>query len=323
MSRLAAAPAGAFRRLLDRHLFRLREHEALPATLRQRRIFILPTATGVAFAVTLCVLLLASINYTLSLGFALTFLLAGAAIASIFHAFRNLLRLEIHRGAIHHAHCGEAAHVELLLRSPDQRARPAIAVRIAGKQALLDVPAGGEACARLALATTRRGWLSPGRVIIETRYPLGLIRAWSVLTPEWRVLVYPALETAPPPPPHSAHDHDGGSAGGEADFDGLREHRRSDSPKRVAWKAVARTDEMVSKAFSGGGAMPTVFDWHTLPAALDDEARLRRLTRWVVDAAHGSQPFTLILPGLTLGPDHSAAHQRACLKALALFPARP
>ena len=320
--RVAAAPAPGFiRRQLDRHLFRLRPDEALPITLRQRRIYVLPTGTGLAFAGTLVVLLLASINYTLSLGFALTFLLAGIGIASIFHAFRNLLHLEVHAGAAPPVHCGQSAHVELVLRSARQGARPSLDVRSATSQVRVSLPDSGTVCARLALPTHARGWAPLGRVTIETRYPLGLIRAWSVLTPATRVLVYPALE-AHAPAPSSVHGDDGddGPHDGDATFAGLREHRRSDSPKRIAWKAVARTGTLVSKAFTEGGGAAQVFDWNALPATLDTEARLQRLTRWVVDAAQNAQPYTLILPERTLGPDNTTEHRQACLRALALFP---
>jgi hypothetical protein len=46
--------------------------------LGQRNIYILPTRAGFTFAGTLLVMLLAAINYQLNLGYALTFLLAGA-----------------------------------------------------------------------------------------------------------------------------------------------------------------------------------------------------------------------------------------------------
>jgi hypothetical protein len=56
-------------------IFRANVPETPPVTLVQRRIFILPTKQGYTFAATVGILLLASINYALSLGFVLTFLL--------------------------------------------------------------------------------------------------------------------------------------------------------------------------------------------------------------------------------------------------------
>src|SRR3990172_6231332 len=68
--------------------------------LRQRRVYILPTRLGLIFGATLFILLLGSINYVLALGFVLTFVLSGMAIAGMVHTVRNLLRLSIHAGRV-------------------------------------------------------------------------------------------------------------------------------------------------------------------------------------------------------------------------------
>ena len=52
-----------------------------PITLGHRRVYIMPTRTGMMFAATLAIMLVGSINYVLSLGFMLTFLLSGLALA--------------------------------------------------------------------------------------------------------------------------------------------------------------------------------------------------------------------------------------------------
>jgi len=313
------APLGALRRRIDRWLFRLRPAEPYPVMLRQRRIFVLPTAAGLGFGATLFAMLLASINYTLSLGFALTFLLAGLGIASVFHAFRNLLHLEIRSGAAHRAHAGEAVRFEVLLIDHSGRTRPGLRIRAGEAIADAQVPENGRNCVVLSQRGHRRGWQSIGRLVIETTYPLGLVRAWSVLTPDQRVLVYPALESHSPPPPRGSGTHEGSGQGqGDDDFSGLREHQMTDSPQRIAWKAVARSDALVSKDFTGGLGADLLLDWHRLPPGMDAEARLNRLARWVVDAAHAGQRYTLVLPDRQLGPARSAAHREACLEALAL-----
>ncbi|HQU89912.1 MAG: DUF58 domain-containing protein [Zoogloeaceae bacterium] len=308
------------RQVIDRRLFRIRPAEALPIRLPQRRIFILPTRAGLVFGLTLFAMLLASINYTLSLGFALTFLLAGLGIASIFHAFRTLLQLEIKAGAAPPVHCGEPAIFGLNIGHHGKTPREAIHIRTAHATARVDLPPDSHATVTLSAPTTRRGWQPVGRVVIDTVFPLGLIRAWSVLTPDLKVLVYPTLESRPPPPPASAGlSGQAYTASGDDEFAGLRAHRPTDSPRQIAWKAVARSGTLVSKHFQGGAGGSQVFDWHQLPPALAEEARLHRLARWVVDAAQNDARWTLILPGMQLGPDRGAQHRHLCLRSLALF----
>jgi hypothetical protein len=65
----------ALRSYLYNWLFQLRGPQAGPVVLVQRRIFILPTRQGFVFAGVLVLMLIGSINYGLSLGFVLTFLL--------------------------------------------------------------------------------------------------------------------------------------------------------------------------------------------------------------------------------------------------------
>lgn len=91
----AASLAAAVRRGADRWLFRIGAPETAPIRLTQRRIYVLPTRAGLGFAAALAVMLVTSINYNLSLGYGLVFLLGGAATASIVHAFRNLLGLSL------------------------------------------------------------------------------------------------------------------------------------------------------------------------------------------------------------------------------------
>jgi hypothetical protein len=64
--------------------------------LGQRNIYILPTRAGFTFAGTLLVMLLAAINYQLNLGYALTFLLAGAGLVSMHVTHGNLRGLTLH-----------------------------------------------------------------------------------------------------------------------------------------------------------------------------------------------------------------------------------
>jgi hypothetical protein len=64
-------------------------------------------------------MLLASINYTLSLGFALTFLIGSVAWISIHHAFRNLVGLSINAGPQAEAvFCGTPARFGVVTAQP-------------------------------------------------------------------------------------------------------------------------------------------------------------------------------------------------------------
>ena len=291
--------------------------------LGHRRVYIVPTRLGLLFASMLSVLLVGSINYALSLGFALTFALAGMALAGMIHTARNLAGLAVTNGRCEPVFAGDPAQFRLHLESRAAFDRPAILSRhlASGSQLVVDVPAGAEAEAVLAVPATRRGWLAMGRVMLETRFPLGLFRAWSYVEPEARCLVYPRPERSPLPPPSA--DADAGAlrrqSHGNEDFSGLRAYQPSDSPRHVAWKAVARAGEMLTKQFSGEAAAELWLDWALLPGALGVEQRLSRLTGWVIAAERSGALYGLRLPGFELPPARGEPQYAACLKALALY----
>jgi uncharacterized protein (DUF58 family) len=314
--------------LLDRKprianwLYGFKPPERGVVVLVHRRVYIVPARLGLLFAATLVVLLLGSINYALSLGFALTFLLGGTALAGMVHTARNLARTAISAGRAIPVFAGEAAQFRLVLDSRVPYDRPAILVRHvgAGAQTVVDVPRHAQVEAILAVPTRQRGWMPLGRVMLETRFPLGLFRAWSYVELDARCLVYPRPERSALPRPVA--DASAGTAQaralGNEDFAALRSYQPSDSPRHVAWKAVARTQKMLTKQFSGEAASELWLAWDALPG-LDVETRLSRLAGWVLLAERAGALYGLRLPGIEIAPSLGDSHSAACLRALALY----
>ena len=133
-------------------------------------------------------------------------------------------------------------------------------------------------------------------------------------------LVYAApAEHAPQPPPTMvAHGHRQHDARGEEDFAGLRKYHEGDSPRHVAWKAYARSGQLLSKQFAGADTSSQWFDFNEISVA-EVEQRLSILTRWIVDADRTLEDYGLRVPGAEFKPAHGEAHRRRCLETLALF----
>lgn len=318
---LVALSATPLRRVLDRWLFRLGSPEAAPIHLHQRRIYVLPTAAGIALAASLLVMLLTSINYSLSLGFGLTFLIGGIGVASIVHAFRNLFGLSVRPLRVAPVFCGDDARFPFAIDNTRMARRPALALRLHGVTTRFDLAAAGTETIELVCPTTQRGLMPAGRTVIETRWPLGLIRAWTVFIPDVAALVFPTPERDAPPLPST----DFGEAVGERpirdgddDFAELRAYREGDSPRHIAWKALARGGPMLTKQYAGMAGGHTLLQWRDLPDAMDDETRLSRLTAWVLHAEKAGVTYALALPGKALAAGRGEAHLHACLQALAL-----
>jgi uncharacterized protein (DUF58 family) len=301
-------------------IFRVASPEVAPVTLVQRRIFILPTRQGYGFAFTLLLLLLASINYNLSLGFLLTFLLGSMAGVAMLHTWRNLAHLRLRPGRCDPVFAEEAAIFGVSVESPSLT-RFSIALRRRGEDPVYaDVGTGEPAAMAVSVQTRRRGIVRCGRLEIFTRYPLGLFHAWSYVDFDLAVIVYPRPDTSAGLPPQEGREEslEGIPVPGDEEFNMLRAYRAGDSPRMIAWKALAREQGLLTKEFSAMASSELWIDWADARAP-DVEGRLAILAHWVIQADGFGQSYGLRLPSRRIEADRGEAHRARCLEALALF----
>ena len=288
--------------------------------LDRHRIYVLPTGAGVAYGMALVVMLIASINYNLSLGYGLVFLLAGVGLLSAVHAFRNLTGISIAAGPVEPVFAGDDARFVLIFENPRTYARMALSARTGSNAIGFALDVHGSREITLPTPARRRGWLQMPRLTLQTTYPLGLFRAWSTLRPDSRALVYPSA--AAPEDLISIGHSDGTrratNVDGQDDFAGLRAHRAADSPRHIAWKSLAGGRPLMTKQFheyAGGGLL---LDWHTLPTQLDADARASQLAGQILVAEKTGRAYALNLPDQQWPSGQGPAQVRRCLKALAL-----
>jgi uncharacterized protein (DUF58 family) len=289
-------------------------------TLKQRRIFILPTRRGLGFAFVLLLMLAGDINYNLSLGYLLTFLLATLASMTMLHAFRNLAQLEIRAGHCAPVFTGDNASFVFHFHNNSPLPRYHLLLRdSAGHSSTFDLPAQQHGKIELAIPALKRGWLGSGRLTLYTEFPLGLFHAWSYLHFDVSALVYPKPAAAQPFPATSAHNGSGKAIStGDEDFSGLRTYVTGDALTRIAWKALAREQGLQVKQFSAQQGSELWLDWAGLPS-MAVERKLELLTRWVVDADAQQLHYGLRLPNQEIPPKNTRGQREECLRALALF----
>ena len=299
--------------------------------IHRGNLYLLPTGAGWMLAVTLLVLLVASINFQLNLGYLLTFLLTGCAAVSIAVGYRTLLGLTLHIQPPVPQFAGQPAPFTLQLHNSSSRTRHAIACAMLGKSDwnLADIAAHGHASVQLTMQPERRGLHPLPALIVETRFPLGVFRLWTVWRPAGEVLIYPSPEMSPPPLSHlwsaDLHAARGSVAASHSvagDYDSIRSYRRGDPLKLVVWKKAA------TALASGSNALLVRDNEHNLHHELwlderhcgltDREARLSRLTAWVLQADASGGRFGLRLSSCVIPLGQGQPHVQACLRALAL-----
>ncbi len=296
-------------------------------TLTQRRIFIIPTKQGLMLALVLVLMMLGNINYNLSLGYALTFVLVMMAVMSMLHAFRNLAHLEIRPGRADAVFSGDTAHFLLRFNNRSKLSRYQLCLMQSGDSfwtnwhtpLRFDAPALQDTEVALPVSATQRGWLQMGRLTLSTEFPLGLFYAWSYLHFDTRCLVYPKpLSDAPLPDGNSPDGTGKNSVVGDDDFAGLRKYAAGDALPRIDWKSYARERGLQVKQFTTPLGEELWLDFFAAPDR-DEEEKLARMTRWVLDAEVQGLRYGLSLPDGDLPSNNGSAHRDECLRRIALF----
>lgn len=303
-----------------------RSPKAKAVTLQHKSIYVLPTRQGLVFSLILIAMWLLGTNYENNLILGTTFLLISIFIVSILYTYRNLSGLHVKPLTAQAVFAGEQAEFMISVGSPDGATFENIRVSLnpntsaINANAIVDLVDAKEQKIIVRALSHKRGWLEPGRILVETNFPLGLMRAWSWVELDMRALVYPKAIECELAPLSQSSDHSGNliTRDNAEDFDGLTPYRPGASLALVAWKHYARGAGLHTKEYVGYQSHDIWLDWNSLKG-LDTEARLSRLSYWVIQLSKTSGLYGLRLPNQTLALGSGFQHQQALLRALALY----
>lgn len=289
--------------------------------LSRKNLAIFPSLQGFWFLFADAILWLVGTNYENNLILAFAFLLTTLFIICILHTFANLSGLSIQFLGVSPVFSGDTADIKLLISRPGKRGRDSIKMYWPSNlPTVMSLLTEREAQVKIMTATKGRGWCDPGRLILDSYFPLGIIRCWTRLNLDCRILVYPKPIAAGPLPKAQALHDDGDTSShkGADEFSGYKSYQVGDSMRNVSWKHYARGLDVMSKEFSAYVDHRLWLDWDYF-AGMDREARLSRLCYWVLECAKTDHEFGLRLPNKELPPGSGVGHQSQALKMLALF----
>lgn len=295
-----------------------------PFVLASRRLYILPTRRGAAFAVVLLGMLFGGLNYANSLVLLLTFALVALCAVAMLQCHRRLRGLSIDRLHVPRVAAGRPVRVEVAVTPARDQEIDDLRLRfvpIAGTPGPWSTSTAGEGTATAVLTVhaspaPRGPWQVP-RLRIESRAPFGLFKCWAWVHATTEALVWPAPR-GNLPLPRRAGDARGSGAlePGRDEWVGLRPFRDGDSPRLVAWKAYARGGPLLVREFREARGAELRLDYATVPQD-GVEARLSQLARWIDVASAEGVAWSLHLPGRELPAGHGAGARHRGLDALA------
>lgn len=305
---------------LKQRMLRVAARDTLPITLRHERIYILPTQRGLAFLGVVLVMILASMNYGLNLGYALSFMMVGLFASCLLSTYLNLTQLRVQSATAIDAFPGQSLDFSITLSETRKRTRHSITVAADNVFDQVDISANNSNVAVLRVKAQERGIFNLGRVTLSSDFPLGLWRGWGYVHAPITAFVYPKPETTPPTLTNdNAEQGDSASIrSDDREYSELKRYQKTDSLSSVAWKHVAKGAGWYSKEFEPEHKNTTsVIRWSDTAKLANTEDRLSRMCAWVKDAESSNTPYSFEMPGVTKHQQHGPDHQQECLRTLA------
>lgn len=297
--------------------------QQLPYLLTQRRVYILPSKQGLSFVLLLFIMLLGSINYSNSLGYFLTFLLASLVLVTIFHTYNNLLKLSFGAASCPPCFAGDSAQFIVQVNNRHHQTRYSVQTFTSEKIiTTTDIKQHSLTPVIVEHHFFKRGLVPLPRFTIESRFPFGLFRAWAILEIDQKILVYPK----PSADKFLPVKHSGASEGdkqislGRDDFMGLRNYVQGDPLQHIHWKSFARHQTLQTKEFSASTSNDLWLNWADTTAQ-GTEYKLSQLCRWLLLADKQNISYGLSLNGILIKPGSGKKHLSHCLKQIALYDA--
>lgn len=297
-----------------------RSPRARAIQLNRKNLYTFPNFTGLLYLGITCVIWLLGTNYQNNLILGLSYLLVSIFVVSILHAFANLAGISIRFVSARPAFAGDPASFILELNCINKAGCDNLELRWPGGETQTITLNHNEPQQVIVRAlSVQRGYLHPGRLLVQSRFPLGIIRCWTWLNLDASALIYPAPIACDEPHAQASdgREEGGTSQRGGDDFSGLRDYQAGDPIKHIAWKQYAQDKGLFTKEYEAYFSAEKWLDWDSLNQP--QELRLSGLCYWALDYEQRQIPYGLRLPGLELAPALGEHHQQSVLAALAEF----
>jgi len=142
-------PAAANNGRIAQRIFRSSANDTLPLTIQHERIYILPSRRGIAFICVIAIMLMASVNYGLNLGYALCFILIGLFASCLLATYKNLVKIKF--VSINASDTFESSDLSYKIRISDDGKRQRYSINLDTEEASATFDVSAQEIAEVAL----------------------------------------------------------------------------------------------------------------------------------------------------------------------------
>jgi uncharacterized protein (DUF58 family) len=288
---------------------------------KKETIYIFPTRMGGYFNGLLFLMFLLSIGYSNNLLLIFTLFLFGFNLIWVIQTHFYLHALKRENIKIGHGHSGGPAAFNIQWRSlPSGFQDWDLSVVCKHEIVPVKILENRENVTLGEIVVNRRGLWEWNYLLISSRRPYGLYRAWRYQRISHSSYAYPALSQEAPPPLLTYSTGEGEhltGRNGSGDFYSLSSYA-GEAMRMISWKHYARTGEVLVKEGEHQSDPLAQFSLFEIQGGRK-EIELSIMATQMVNCHRENIPFELRTPHKHLGPAAHQQHLHECLKELALW----
>lgn len=301
-----------FNRWLDK-----RQPESKALRLHQGIIYILPSRFGCWFIFLTALLYLLGTNYQNNLILLVSFVLLSMLLYAMHSAFFNLYRLQLSVAQDAETFAHTPAVFNLYLKKPQTQM---LQIGLKGQSATQLLPLlQKDSVFPLQMPLLSRGCYPLPRLLLSSRYPLGLFKAWSYPALTAQIWVYPSPELMGNTGSTTQNNEKNHDLVEPQEPDALKPYQPGDNLKRILWKKLpaAPQQPIVRQFTQQATALP---NWVVVPPlqGIALEQALSHACHALLQLEQQGASYGLQTSLTTLAPNSGKQHLRQCLQTLAL-----
>jgi uncharacterized protein (DUF58 family) len=278
------------------------------------------TGAGWGFLLLIFCELLMAVNFNNNLLFVMAFFSIAIMVTGYWDTRKNMSQISFRQWLADPVFSGQTIEYRLELRELGGFQHHAIntEAEIEGSSPVINLNANENQLLTVRKKTSQRGLTQPALINIFSEYPLGLFRATFSVPALPSVIVYPQIKGEQPLP--RSQKNETALIKAEADtLSSLRRYQEGDRVSRIAWKASARSEELMTNEYDGADDPSGIsLDWDHVQYSTMEE-KISQLCAWVLKANRQGLEYSLRLPDKKLPAGYGIKHYYQCLKVLALY----
>ncbi len=277
------------------------------------------TKAGWGFLLLIAGELLMALNFNNNPLFAMCFLSVALLFPTYWQTAKNIRQIFFQQWAVDRVFVGDTIEYRLELREQGGFQHEALSAEAAidGDSTMMTLKPEQSDNLVINTVAVARGCTQEILVKLVSKCPLGLFRASIHLPSLPAIVIYPAARGQQALPESNKECSDVNVA--EDSLSGLRTYREGDRINRIAWKASARSVNLMSHEYDGADELSALsLDWQYLNCNAVEE-KLSQLCAWVLEADRQGLEYSFRLPGVTYDIGSGVDHRDKCLQALALY----